>query len=77
MVTLYLNKEEKLEIENNFLKEQNATMYTNKLQKERQELMDAFCARNSQNPGNIAKVDLQAGTVEFKEEEKKDKRPGK
>lgn len=63
--TLFLKKEEKLEIENNILKIQNLNYQLESLQKEQQELVRAFCTRNNKTPEAIINFNVQAGTVEF------------
>lgn len=71
--TFHLTKEEKLELENSLLKEQNLSYQIQSLQTERQKLVNDFCKRVNQKPDDILRWDLNAGIVEFKSEEKDEK----
>jgi len=64
----HLTKEEKLELENSLLKEQNLSFQIQGLQAERQRLIDQFCKRVGQNAADIVNWNLQIGTVEFKKQ---------
>lgn len=68
--TLHLTKEEKLELENSLLKEQNLSFQVQSLQNERQKLVNDFCKRVNQQPEDILRWDLNAGIVEFKNDKK-------
>ncbi len=66
----HLTKEEKLELENSLLKEQNLSFQIQSLQNERQKLINDFCKRVDQQPEDILRWDLNAGIVEFKNDKK-------
>ena len=74
MSKLYFNKEEKLTLENNVLKENNLVLQVQSLQKEREGMIAAFCARNSHNREDLVNVNVQEGWCEFKDDEKADKK---
>ncbi len=64
--TLHLTKEEKLELENGLLKEQNLGLQIQGLQSDRQKVVSEFCKRVNQKPEDIISWDLNSGIVEFK-----------
>lgn len=67
---LHLTKEEKLELENSLLKEQNLTLQIQGIQTERQKVVGEFCKRVNQKPEDIIRWDLNSGIVEFKNDKK-------
>lgn len=58
---LHLTKEEKLELENSLLKEQNLTLQIQGIQTERQKVVGEFCKRVNQKPEDIIRWDLNSG----------------
>lgn len=66
----HLTKEEKLELENSLLKEQNLSLQIQGLQIERQKTVGEFCKRVNKLPDNILRWDLNAGIVEFNDEKR-------
>ena len=74
MSKLFFSKEEKLTIENNVLKENNLSLQIRSLQNERQGLVKAFCDKNSKKTDDVVGVNIEEGSVEFKEEKEKKKR---
>lgn len=62
----HLTKEEKLELENSLLKEQNLGLQIQGLQSDRQKVVSEFCKRVNQKPEDIIRWDLNSGIVEFK-----------
>ena len=73
----HLTKEEKLELENSLLKEQNLSFQVQSLQNERQKLVNDFCKRVDQQPEDILRWDLNAGIAEFKSDKKDEKNGAK
>lgn len=73
----HLTKEEKLELENSLLKEQNLSLQIQGLQIERQKTVGEFCKRVNKEPDNILRWDLNAGIVEFKDEKNGEKTTNK
>jgi hypothetical protein len=67
MSKLFLNKEEKLTIENNVLKENNFQLQIELLQNERQNLIKTFCDKNHRSIEEIEKINIQEGYIEFSE----------
>lgn len=67
MSKLFFSKEEKLTIENNVLKENNLTLQVQMLQNERQGLITEFVKRNSKKTEDVVNINVQEGSVEFKE----------
>ena len=67
MSKLFFTKEEKLAIENNVLKESNLSMQIQLLQNDRQMLIADFCKQNSQKTEDVLGVNVQEGSVEFRE----------
>ena len=72
MSKLFFNKEEKLTLENNVLKENNLVLQIQNLQKEREGMIAGFCGRNSRKREELVNVNVQEGWVEFKDEERKE-----
>lgn len=66
--TFSLTKEERLELENSLLKEQNITLQAQNLQSERQRIINEFCKRVNRKPEDIESWDIQKGIVNFKTE---------
>ena len=67
MSKLFFTKEEKLAIENNVLRESNLSMQIQLLVNDRQALITDFCKRNSQKTEDVLGVNVQEGSVEFRE----------
>ena len=70
MSKLFFSKEEKLQIENNVLRTDNFQLQANMLINERQAMVAEFCKKNSKKTEDVININLQEGSVEFKEEEK-------
>lgn len=73
MSKLFFSKEEKLILENNVLKENNLSLQVQMLQSERQAIITNFCINNSQKAEDVININMQEGSIEFKEAEIKNK----
>lgn len=62
-----LSETEKLKLENNILKTQNAINLQNSLKADQNNLVDDICKRVGQNAQDITGLDIQKGIVTFKE----------
>ena len=73
MSKLFFSKEEKLVIENNVLKENNLALQIQMLQGERQGLITDFVKRNSRKTEDVVNINVQEGSVDFRDKEKPNK----
>lgn len=62
-----LSETEKLKLENNILKTQNAINLQNSLKADQNNLVDEICKRVGQKVENINGLDIQKGIITFKD----------
>lgn len=70
---LYLNSEEKYHLEAIIAKRNNLALQDQLLQKEMDNIIAEFCKRNSVEVTKATNLNIEAGFIEFEDEEKKNK----